>query len=411
MSLVLLIIGVLLFIGLVVIHEWGHFIAARRSGVKVEEFGIFFPPRLFKHKTKDGWLFTINLLPLGGFVRLKGEHDTDTVKGSFGAASLWNKTKIMAAGVVMNLIVAVILFAILAVVGMPQLVENQFTVKSDTKISQSKLFIGYVEPHSPAGDAGLKSGDQLRGAWTSQVGCDIPVTTAKSGQLCTTENLPAPNVKLDTEQDLKQFTKQHADDVVQLSISRETRQYVVTTHLRSQEEVAASLKTDNPKGYLGVAPSAYKLQRSTWSAPVVAVGLTGQFTALTFQGLGHALAGVGSIIAGAFTGNTEARQHGQTASSQQVSGPVGVFEILKSGSLLGPELVLFIIAIISLTLAIMNILPIPALDGGRLWITLFTRSIGKPLSAKREEMINASGMLFLIGLMILITVVDVRRFF
>jgi regulator of sigma E protease len=139
--------------------------------------------------------------------------------------------------------------------------------------------------------------------------------------------------------------------------------------------------------------------------------LTWQFTSLTFQGLGHALAGLGSIIAGAVTGNTDARQHGQTAASEQVSGPVGVFVILQDGSLLGIEFILFIIAIISLTLAIMNILPIPALDGGRLWLTLFTRGIGKPLSPRKEEWINASGFLFLISLMVLITVVDVRRFF
>jgi regulator of sigma E protease len=183
------------------------------------------------------------------------------------------------------------------------------------------------------------------------------------------------------------------------------------TTLRSTAVVTASQKTSEPKGYLGVAPSTYSLQRSTWSAPIVAVGLTGQFTALTFQGLGHALSGLGSIIAGAATGNTHARQNGQTKASEQVSGPVGVFVILQDGSLLGIQFIIFIIAIISLTLAIMNILPIPALDGGRLWLTLFTRGIGKPLSAKREEWINASGFIFLIGLMILITLVDVKRFF
>ena len=98
MSALLLVIGLILFIGLVVVHEWGHFIMARRGGVEVEEFGIFFPPRLYKHKTKGGWNFTINQLPLGGFVKLKGEHDSDTQKGSFGAAPLSTKTKIMAAG-------------------------------------------------------------------------------------------------------------------------------------------------------------------------------------------------------------------------------------------------------------------------------------------------------------------------
>src|ERR1700760_5009313 len=138
MSLFLLILGLVLFIGLVLIHEWGHFIMARRNGVVVEEFGLFFPPRLLKHKTKGGWLFTINLLPLGGFVRLKGEHDTDTGKGTYGAASVWAKTKIMAAGVFMNLVTALVLLTILALVGMPKLIDNQFTIKSDTKISATE---------------------------------------------------------------------------------------------------------------------------------------------------------------------------------------------------------------------------------------------------------------------------------
>src|SRR6266480_4743335 len=139
MSITLLLVGILLFIGLVVVHEFGHFIVARRNGVEVEEFGIFFPPRLYTRKTKAGWLFSINALPLGGFVRLKGEHDTDTEPGSFGAASLWTKSKIMSAGVVMNILTALVLFTILALIGMPKLVENQFSVKSDTKLSRQEV--------------------------------------------------------------------------------------------------------------------------------------------------------------------------------------------------------------------------------------------------------------------------------
>jgi len=175
--------------------------------------------------------------------------------------------------------------------------------------------------------------------------------------------------------------------------------------------VDASLKTDNPKGYLGVVPQSYTLQRSTWSAPIVAGGLAVQYTALTFQGLGHALGGLGSLIAGAATGNNVARENGQSVASSQVSGPVGIFFILKTGSALGYQFMLLIIAIISLTLAIMNILPIPALDGGRLWITLIARAFKRPLSARTEEIVNATGFVLLIGLVILITIVDVNRFF
>ncbi len=411
MSVFLLILGIVLFIGLVVVHEFGHFIVARRNGVTVEEFGIFFPPRLFKHKTKGGWLFTINLLPLGGFVRLKGEHDSDTAKGSFGAASTWAKTKIMAAGVVMNLVVAVVLLGVLAAVGIPALVPNQYTVKSDTHVVRNELLVSYVEPHSPASAVGLKASDQIVGAVVGDTSCDYDHQLSKNGLRCATNFVATPIRNIKTENDLKQFTKSHAGQKVTFQVMRSGKLYGAALTLRGQKVVAESQKTSNPKGYLGVAPSTYTLQRSTWSAPIVAIGLTAQFTALTFQGLGHAFAGLGSIIAGAVTGNTHARQNGQTSASSQVSGPVGVYVILQDGSLLGYQFILFIIAVISLTLALMNILPIPALDGGRLWLTLLTRGLGKPLKARTEEIINATGFMVLIGLMVLITFVDVKRFF
>jgi regulator of sigma E protease len=389
MAILLLIVGLFLFIGLVVTHEYGHFIVARRNGVEVEEFGIFFPPRLYKRKTKGGWNFTINLIPLGGFVKLKGEHDSDTEPGTFGAATLWVKSKIMAAGVVMNLLTALVLFTILALIGMPKLIDNQYTVKSDTKLVSSKILVGYVEPGSPAAKAGLRSEDELTDI--AQAGYS-PVAIDSVGRLPT-------------------ITKNFAGKTVTVFYVRNGQQEQAKLTLLSARAVAASIRSGNQKGYLGITSQDFTIQRSTWSAPVVAVGFSAQVTALTFQGLGHALAGLGGLIAGAVTGNTAARQHGQTTASSQVSGPVGIFVILKDGSSLGYQYMLSIIAIISLTLAIMNILPIPALDGGRLWITLAARALKKPLSAGREEAINLAGFMTLIVLVILITFVDVKRFF
>lgn len=390
MTIFLLIVGLVLFIGLVVVHEWGHFIAARRGGVVVEEFSIFFPPRIFSKKTKGGWQFSFGALPLGGFVKLQGEHDTDTGKGSFGAASLGVKTKIMAAGVVMNLVTAFVLFTMIALIGMPRLVDNQFTIKSDTRVTRNEVFVGYIEPGSPAAAAGFRSTDRL-------VGYKLP----NSGQFRT---LPAAT-------NLPPVTSRYAGQTVTFVLNRGGQTIEKTVTLRTDAAVRASLKTANPKGHLGVQPSEFTLQRSTWSAPIVAGGVMTQFTGLTFEGLGKALAGVGGIIAGAATGNTPARQAAQTQASGQVAGPVGIFFVLKSGSVLGYQYMLFIIAIISLTLAIMNILPIPALDGGRLWLTLISRGLGKPLSPRTEELVNATGFAFLIGLIILISVVDVKRFF
>ena len=399
MSVFLLILGLVLFIGLVVIHEFGHFIAARRGGVDVEEFGIFFPPRLFKYKTKGGWIFTINALPLGGFVKLKGEHDTDTEKGSYGAASLKTKTKIMAAGVFMNLVTALVLLTFLALVGIPKLIDNQFTVKSDTKVTRQEIFLSYVEPNSPAAKAGLKAQDKL---------------LAYGGLSCDNggAKTPCTNTELKTPADLHDATAKYAGSLLNLKYERGGKIHYASTELRSAKEVKASLKTDNPKGYLGVSPAAFSLQRSTWSAPIVAIGFSAQITKLTLQGLGHAVGGLGSLIAGTVTGNTTARRHGQASASSQVSGPVGIFFVLKTGSALGIQFMLLIIAIISLTLAIMNILPIPALDGGRLWLTLISRGIfKKPLDARREEVINATGFVTLLALIAVITFVDIKRFF
>jgi regulator of sigma E protease len=402
MSIVLLIVGIVLFIGLVVVHEWGHFIVARRAGVEVEEFGIFFPPRLYKHKTKAGWLFTINLLPLGGFVRLKGEHDSDTEPGTYGAASLWVKTKIMGAGVFMNLVTALVLLTILAIIGMPQLIPNQFALKKtvtsktgvekvnvDQKLVTRQTLVGYVEPGSPAQKAGLQSEDEIN---------DIGLAGYSPVGISDADKLPS-------------ITKNFAGKSVIVYYTRSGHEREAHATLLSEKVVAASQKTSNPKGYLGISPTQFTLQRSTWSAPIVAVGLSAQITALTFQGLGHAVAGLGSLIAGGATGNTVARQHGQTSATAQVGGPVAIFAIMKSGSLLGYQFMLFIIAIISLTLAIMNILPVPALDGGRLWFTLLARALKRPLSAGFEEALNLAGFVVLIGLVVLITIVDVKRYF
>jgi len=291
MSVLIFIIGILLFIGLVVVHEFGHFIMARRGGVEVEEVGIFFPPRLFKYKTKAGWLFTINLLPLGGFVKLKGENDSDTTKGSFGAASLKVKTKIMAAGVVMNLITALVLFTIIAIVGMPKLVDNQFTVKSNTQLVKSETKITYIEPGSPADKAGLKYQDNLI-------------------------SLRAPGyspVSIVNSKKLPQITKSFAGKTVDIIYSRDGKTRISQVTLLSKQQIDDNAKKNIQKGYLGIIPADFVMQRSTWSAPIVAVGLTAQFTQLTFQALGHSLAGLGGIIAGSLTGNSQARQHGQTA--------------------------------------------------------------------------------------------------
>lgn len=397
MGTLLLIIGLVLFFGLVVVHELGHFFAARLNGVEVEEFGVGFPPRLLHRRMRGGWQLSLNLLPLGGFVKLKGESDRADVAGGFGAARLVAKVQILVAGVTMNLIVAYLLLTVLALVGMPQIVANQFVVKGDaTYVQRAERYvaIGEVEPGSPAEAAGIRKNDVLVGVGLaghvtslSDANTLIALTTQNAGQVMTL-----------------QYRHGVGGTVIQKDVT-----------LRSLSEVELVRKEGRTLGYLGAG--VYPMQkgltvvRSTWSSPIVAAGIIKQFTVLTLEGLGRAVVGIGGIIGGALTGNAQTREAGQAEASSQVAGPVGIFFILKYGSNAGLLFILMIVALLSLTLAIMNILPIPALDGGRLWLMLITRAVKRPLSKEREEAINAAGFAFLMGLIVLVTVVDVRRFF
>lgn len=380
MAIFYFVLGIILFIGLVVFHEFGHYLFARRAGVEVEEFGIGFPPRAWGRKLKSGMLFSLNWLPLGGFVKLKGEHDDDRTPGSYGEVSTADKFKILMAGVGMNLLAAFVLFSIVALAGMPKLLENQFTVASDTRIirdvdNKGVVRIGRVVDGSPAAKAGLAEEDEI-----------IAINGAA----------------IDRPEDLTAATAANAGKSVVITVVQPA----------GRQDVTVTLNQTSP--YLGLAPysaeSGLQIRRSTWSAPVVAAGVMYDFTAATFKGLGTALKGLGSIVAGTITGNTPARQNGQEEAGGQVAGPVGIVVVLYEISKQGITLVLFIIGLISLTLAIMNALPIPALDGGRLFVTLLFRLFNKPLTRQIEERIHATGFMVLMGLFVLITIVDVRRF-
>lgn len=355
----LVLLGIILFVLLVVVHEYGHFIAARKSKVDVEEFGIGFPPRAKVLAKKNGTEYTLNWLPIGGFVRLKGEHDAATEKGSFGAASFGRKALIIGAGVLMNWLAAIVIFTLVAFVGMPQFIENQFQVKGDAEIIRKEVFAERVEPNSPAASIGMKDQDKI---------------------------IKIDGQEITGAEQLRQTTNRLAGEKVDVEFFQKNKVQTKTVTLRN----------DPGKGILGVAPAEQTLVRSTWSAPIVGVGTTAQFTAVTVQGLAGAVKDV-------FTGN--AAKAGQT-----VTGPVGIVAVLQNLSQQGLVFVLFLIGVISVSLAVMNVLPIPALDGGRLFVMALFRVFKKPLTKEMEERIHGTGMMLLLLLIALITVVDIRRF-
>lgn len=362
MSILIFIIGLVLFVGLVVLHELGHALMARRKGVEVEEFGIGFPPRAWGKKLKNGTLLSINWLPLGGFVKLKGEHDSAKGPGTYGGASLWAKTQILLAGVVVNWLTAIVIFTILALTGLPQVLPNQFTIEGDTAKVSHNIIAAQISPDSPAQKAGLQQGDKL---------------------------LKFEGQPIDSAQQLVQATEAAAGRTVTFEVERDGQVQTLTATLNPE-------RTAN-QGYAGISPGEEILQRSTWSAPLVGVGVTAQFTWVTLEGLAKT---IGQLFTGQFK-----------EAGQNVAGPVGIFSILQQSSEIGITPVLFLIGIISLTLAIMNTLPIPALDGGRLFVTLLFRVLRKPLTKEREESIQAAGFLVLLGLILVITFVDVGRLF
>lgn len=375
-----IIVGLIVLVLLVVVHELGHAIVARRNGVVVEEFGIGFPPRAWAKKLKNGILLTLNWLPLGGFVRLQGEHDSADQKGDYGAATFWQKTKILLAGVVINWLVAAVVLTMLALTGLPKILPDQFSIASDTTVVKQPIELASVGHDSPANKAGLKVGDQiLRFAGE-------PVLTAES---------------------LNEKTELNKGKEVEIVYSRKGVEQTAKVALRPEN--------NDKKGYLGVSSGQREQIRASWSAPVVGVVTTGQFTLVTLQGLGDLIANLGKGLVLQFSPDSSTRDEAGKnleAAGNSVAGPVGILgTIFPQAQQAGPTQLLFLTAIISLTLAVMNMLPIPALDGGRWFTMTIFRLLKKPLTKEREERIQATGFLVLMTLIIVVTFRDVAKLF
>lgn len=381
-----IIIGLISLTFLVALHELGHALAAKKNGVKLKEYAIGFPPRIksFKAKTDKvlpkGTKISIGAIPLGGFVRLQGEHDSDSKKGDYGAASFWGKTQILFAGVAMNWLVAFVIFTILAIFGMPKLLPNQFYLSSDVKLSGGGVQVSAISKDSPAEKAGLNKNDTL---------------------------LEFNGQKVENSTKIRQDLKNNAGKTVSLKISR------------NGKEISKSVKLNEKgnNGFLGaVLSDGMQKIHSTWSAPIVGLGTTAQFTGETFKGVGELFVNFFGGIFEKVIPNSDSQKNANTQLSkagESVSGPVmvigGIFPNIVS---MGMDMILMLTAIISISLACMNVLPIPALDGGRWFMTfIFRVLLKKPLPKETEENINGWSFLALMGLSVLIIVLDFTKIF
>lgn len=371
-------LGLIILVFLIVVHELGHAIAARRNGVVVEEFGVGFPPRAWSKKLKNGVLFSLNWLPLGGFVKLQGEHDAANGKGDYGAASFWQKTKILLAGVLTNWFIAAILLTILAITGLPKVLPDQFAIANDTTTVQQPVEITALVADYPAAKAGIKVGDKI----IRFAGQEVP-----------------------TAQALIDLTKLNKGKPIEVIYVRGGTESVVTLTLRS----------DKTGSVFGTGLGQREVTKATWSAPIVGVVSTGQFTWATLEGLGNLVSNLAKGIVLQLSPDqatrTEANQNLKTV-GESVAGPIGILgTIFPQAERAGPTQLVFLTAIISLTLAVMNVLPIPALDGGRWFVMALFRLTKKVLTKEREEKIQTVGFLTLMGLVVLVTIADVTKLF
>ncbi len=343
---------------LILAHEFGHFCAAKMFGIGVEEFGFGFPPRLFAKKIR-GTEYSINALPFGGFVRMLGE-DGDNVEKqseskiqeaskSFSRQSATKKIIVLVSGVFLNIVCGWILFSAVFMIGTP-----------------SYLIVSGVADSSPSSNAGIVPNDIIIKAISGARSIEEPMT---------------------------------ADDFIGFvtSVQEET---IDLTVRRGEENVSVSLngRVNPPRG-----EGSLGLSLSTTGADKKNI-----FTSLYYGGKEMISAFV--FIAGSFI-DLIAKIFTSPEAVKNVSGPIGIIMIAKQASNLGFVFFIQLMAVISVDLAVLNLIPFPALDGGRIVLAFFEKIKGRSLSLKIQTLINGVGFLLLIALMILVSIQDISKYF
>jgi regulator of sigma E protease len=332
---------------LVLVHEGGHFLIAKLTGIRVEEFGLGYPPRLLTITRRGDTEYTINAIPFGGFVRMLGEEDPSH-PDSFAAKSKLVRTAALLAGPLMNVVLAFLLFIGVGLIGLD--------------IPVGSVNIVSVAPGSPAAEANLQEDDIV---------------------------LSIDGLTVRNTYELSRYTKERLGEEVTLSIQR--GEETLPVRLTPRREPPAN------EGAMGVIIQTVdvvgtdKLRYSLWEAIPMAAGMIGDIVFAIFSG-------VVSMIQGVIAPNIT------------VAGPIGMAamtsEIVKSGLIA----LMYFTAYLSIQLAIFNLIPFPALDGGRLaFIALEALRGGKRVAPEKEGLIHLVGLAILIGLMLVVSYNDIVR--
>ncbi len=340
---------------LVLIHECGHFIAAKKNGVKVEEFGFGLPPRLFGIRRGET-LYSLNLLPFGGFVKVFGEEASEVSDKKLSEADKarsfvhkkpLQKTIILTAGVLANFLLGWVIITYLFVKGIPA--------------PSKTITVEKVIENAPAYSAGIKAQDVI-----------VSISS------------PAKTILVDELGDISSATKEFAG------------QEVIIKLLRNKEPITVTaVPRQNPpknEGSLGIVITNYVIKKyPIWSAPFYGLVEAVATTALILKELAVALVKFITL----------------QGAGIQVAGPVGIAKLTGTAARTSLDALLQLIGILSLNLAVINILPFPALDGGRLAFVIYETVTRKKINPHTEQKLNFAGFAILIGLILLVTAHDI----
>jgi regulator of sigma E protease len=335
-------IGIIVVI--IIAHELGHFITAKASGVKVEEFGLGFPPRLFSIRRGET-LYSLNAIPLGGFVKMAGEEDPKAER-SLASKGIGTRLMVLSAGSLMNALLPLLFFSI------------AFMIPHDVVIGQ--VVVEEIATGSPASRAGIRAGDTI---------------------------ISVNNKEINSTLDLSRY--------IQINLGKEIT-FLVEHSDSSKEEVQLVPRWQPPQGEgaVGVAirtlePTIVSQSEPFWRAIPMGVSQTIE-TLVLFKN------GILSLIIGAVP--------------MEVTGPIGIAQIATEVAKAGVSPLLEFAAFLSINLAILNILPLPALDGGRIaFVLLEWARRGKRIAPKKEGLVHLVGLFMLMGLILAITYQDIMR--
>ncbi len=388
-------ITILLFIVilgiLVVVHEWGHYYTAKKFGIKVHEFGFGYPPRAFgwyrdpnTKKLKWVWgngksslkktvagdeqqkefpnmLWSVNWLPLGGFVRIKGENgERAEERNSFGHHKAWKRITVLAAGVIMNIILAAVVLSFGFMIGLPADLSQGVDAHAEI-VEKPSVVIQSVEKDSPADTAGIMFGDKI---------------------------IAIDEVSVTNSKELIEYVAAHGEERVKLQVVRGSEELVLYATPAVLEGI--------PEARLGVSIAEAGIIRYPWYIAIykgfvaAGFGLVTIFVSFYYLIL-NLIAGKGLVF--------------------DIAGPVGIAQVVGQSARLGFQYVLNVTAMLSLSLAAINILPIPALDGGRILFVLLEKIKGKPVSMKYEQLAHTIGFVLLMTLVVVVTWRDIAKLF